>query len=125
MKIGLSILLSLMIGTILFFSIKSNSLSYSEYEQLVDKKENFYFVLSKKNCSDCIEFNKYLKSGENIYEVELSKNKRLDEWRTFIQENDVKLVPSLYEVRDGKVTKIQGEGSAKKLYNNYKKMEKY
>lgn len=109
------------VGTIILLNARNNYLAYPEYEKLISENENFYLVIGKKECSDCIEFDKYMKSEKGIYKVDVSNKEDLEDWSDFIKINKIKYVPSLYQIKNGKSTKIQGEGNAKELYRNYKK----
>lgn len=120
-KLLIGFTMMLVLCTIILLNGRNNYLSYSEYEKLISENENFYLVIGKKDCSDCIEFDKYMKSEKGIYKVDVSNKKDLEDWSDFIKINKIKYVPSMYQIKKGKSTKIQGEGNAKELYNNYKK----
>lgn len=48
----------------------------------------------------------------------------MKEWSTFIQENKVLHVPSMFKIDNGHLKKIDGEGDANQLFANYQKITK-
>ncbi len=45
----------------------------------------------------------------------------MKEWSTFIRENKVLHVPSMFKIDNGHLKKIDGEGDANQLFANYQK----
>ena len=86
--------------------------------------ETFYVVLKKKNCSDCQDFEKLLQAPKQVYYVELTNKETMKEWSTFIRENKVLHVPSMFKIDNGHLKKIDGEGDANQLFANYQKITK-
>ena len=104
----LILLLSLLVG--FTFIPHKKELSFNEYQEKKHSGETFYVVLKKKNCS--------------VYYVELTNKETMKEWSTFIRENKVLHVPSMFKIDNGHLKKIDGEGDANQLFANYQKITK-
>ncbi|HBI1629347.1 TPA: bacteriocin [Enterococcus faecalis] len=118
----LILLLSLLVG--FTFIPHKKELSFNEYQEKKHSGETFYVVLKKKNCSDCQDFEKLLQAPKQVYYVELTNKETMKEWSTFIRENKVLHVPSMFKIDNGHLKKIDGEGDANQLSANYQKITK-
>ncbi|NSP52506.1 bacteriocin [Enterococcus faecalis] len=118
----LILLLSLLVG--FTFIPHKKELSFNEYQEKKHSRETFYVVLKKKNCSHCQDFEKLLQAPKQVYYVELTNKETMKEWSTFIRENKVLHVPSMFKIDNGHLKKIDGEGDANQLFANYQKITK-
>ena len=57
-----------------------------------------FMLFKKKNCSDCQDFEKLLQAPKQVYYVELTNKETMKEWSTFIRENKVLHVPSMFKI---------------------------
>lgn len=92
-----------------------NEISYDEYSNLIENKEDFILYIGSANCSHCLEFKPTLEKIIKKYQLEINyiDVSKLDEKEYAVLENKTKLhgTPTVVFVEEGIVKtspKIQG-----------------
>lgn len=92
-----------------------NEVSYTEYSDLIESKEDFILYIGSANCSHCIDFKPTLEKVIKKYQLEVNyiDVSKLSEKEYAVLENKTKLhgTPTVVFVEDGIVKtspKIQG-----------------
>ena len=111
-------LLSLLVG--FTFIPHKKELSFNEYQEKTLWR-NILCCFKKEKLFRLSDFEKLLQAPKQVYYVELTNKETMKEWSTFIRENKVLHVPSMFKIDNGHLKKIDGEGDANQLFANYQK----
>jgi len=125
--IGISLIVIILIGTVLYFSFKPkenylNNLNATELEEKINNKESFILVFTQDGCAHCEEYKPVLERVLNEYKIKAYEI-NLTELRKNEEEN--KKVAKYFNIQGTPTTVFVNDGEEKTTMNRLVGSSKY